>query len=121
MIVLFDGFCVLCSGFAQWLHKKFGDSVRLIAMQSNDGRELLHKHGISPQKLDEVVVLQGHEVINGAPAILFIMQQTGWFGRVFSSVFKLFPSSWIKWGYRVVANNRYKWFGRKNTCTIIQD
>lgn len=76
---------------------------------------------MSLQKLEEVVVLQGQEKISGAPAILFILQQTGWFGKITSFFLKLFPSAWIKWGYRVVAKNRYKWFGKKDTCTIIQD
>lgn len=121
MIILFDGFCVLCSGFARWLHRQLGSEVRLIAMQSKDGQNLLKQHGISTQKLEEVVVLQGQEKISGAPAILFILQQTGWLGRITSVFLKLFPASWIKWGYRVVAENRYRWFGKKDTCTIIQD
>lgn len=121
MIVLFDGFCVLCSGFARWLHRQFGDSVRLIAMQSGEGQNLLAEHDMSRQQLDEVIVLQGGEAKHGASAILYILQQTGRFGKFVSSFLKLFPSSWIKWGYRVIAKNRYQWFGKKGTCTIIQD
>jgi predicted DCC family thiol-disulfide oxidoreductase YuxK len=121
MIVLFDGYCVLCSGFARWLKKRFSGNIRLVAMQSDDGQELLGVHGFSSGENDEVVVIEKDNSLSGAPAILYILKQSGAFPRMLYHFLKIFPGSLIKAGYRVVANNRYGWFGRRDSCTIIQD
>jgi predicted DCC family thiol-disulfide oxidoreductase YuxK len=121
MIVLFDGYCVLCSGFARWLKKRFSDNIRLVAMQSDNGQELLGAHGFSSGEADEVVVIEKENFLSGAPGILYILKQAGMFPRILYHVLRIFPASWINAGYRVVANNRYGWFGRRDSCAIIQD
>ncbi|RQV96519.1 DUF393 domain-containing protein [bacterium] len=121
MIVLFDGFCVLCSGFARWLQKRFDGKIQLEAMQSEKGQELLSSFGYSSGELDEVVVIEKGNSLSGAPAILYILKQGGPFPLFLYRILRIFPDSWIKAGYRLVANNRYKWFGRRGSCTIIQD
>lgn len=120
--VLFDGYCFLCSGFAQWIHKRAGANLKFIPMQSEKGGEILQRHGYSGDMTEEVVMeTRQKEVISGAPAILALLKQTGRGGRILSRLFSIFPSSWIKAGYRMVANNRYQWFGKRDTCAIIQD
>ncbi len=120
--VLFDGYCFLCSGFAQWLHKRAGENLKFIPMQSDKGREILQRHGYSGDMTEEVVVETGQkEIESGAPAILTLLKQAGRRGRILSRLIGIFPSSWIKAGYRVVANNRYRWFGKRDSCAVIQD
>ena len=121
MIVLFDGYCVLCSGFARWLKKRFSGNIRLVAMQSDDGQKLLEAHGFPIEENDEVVVVEQEKSLSGSSAILYILKHAGMFPKILYRIIKFFPSSWIKAGYRFVANNRYGWFGRRGTCAIIQD
>ncbi|MFW6043188.1 MAG: thiol-disulfide oxidoreductase DCC family protein [Marinilabiliaceae bacterium] len=122
MTILFDGYCFLCSGFAQWIHKRAGQKLKFIPMQSEPGKEVLQRHGYPGNMTAEVVVETSQaEIISGAPAILTILKQAGRLGRILSGLFAIFPSSWIKAGYRVVANNRYHWFGKRDTCAIIRD
>ena len=122
MTVLFDGYCFLCSGFAQWIHKKAGKKLKFIPMQSESGRDILQRHGYPGNMAAEVVVELGQkEIVSGAPAILVILKQAGRLGRILSRLLAVFPSSLIKAVYRVVANNRYHWFGKRDTCAIIQD
>ncbi|WP_291855589.1 thiol-disulfide oxidoreductase DCC family protein [Marinilabilia sp.] len=121
MIVLFDGFCVLCSGFARWLKKRYAGKIQLEAMQSEKGQELLSSIGYSSYELDEVVVIENEKSLSGAPAILYILKRGGTFPLFLYRMLRILPGSWIKAGYRLVANNRYKWFGRRSSCTIIQD
>ena len=120
--VLFDGYCFLCSGFAQWIHKRAGKNLKFIPMQSESGRKMLQKHGFQEEVPKEAVVETAQQqILSGAPAILAILKQAGRAGRILSRLLAVFPSSWIKAGYRVVANNRYKWFGTRKSCAIIQD
>lgn len=121
MIVLFDGYCVLCSGFARWLKRRFSGNIRLVAMQSGDGQKLLEAYGFPTGDNDEVVVVEKDKSLSGAPAILYILKQAGAFPRLLYRFLTVFPSSWIRSGYRFVANNRYGWFGRRGFCAIIQD
>ncbi len=69
MIVLFDGFCVLCSGFARWLKRQYEGKVQLKAMQSDEGQELLKKYGYPADDPDEVVVIDGQTSMSGASDI----------------------------------------------------
>ncbi|MFO8001557.1 MAG: DCC1-like thiol-disulfide oxidoreductase family protein [Marinilabilia sp.] len=120
--VLFDGFCVLCSGFARWLHKKSRPKLRLIAMQSEEGSAVMRRHGLPGTMAEEVIVETGSgEIVTGAPAIILLLRYTGKSGRIIARLLRMFPDSWIKGGYRVVALNRYRWFGKKESCTIIPD
>ncbi|PRZ00581.1 putative DCC family thiol-disulfide oxidoreductase YuxK [Marinilabilia salmonicolor] len=121
MIVLFDGFCVLCSGFARWLKHQYEGKVQLKAMQSDEGQELMKKHGYPADDPDEVVVVDGQTSMSGASAVLYILKNGGRLSRFFNFLLRGLPKSWIRAIYRVVANNRYKWFGRRDSCTFIPD
>lgn len=121
MIVLFDGFCVLCSGFARWLKRQYAGNIQLKAMQSDRGQELLKEYGYPVANPDEVVVVDEQVFLSGAPAVLYILKYGGRVSRFLYFLLRMIPKSWIKMLYRLVANNRYKWFGRRASCTVIQD
>ena len=121
IVVLFDGYCVLCNWFGRWLRNNFQDTLKLTALQSDSGQDILHRYGYSDDMADEVVVITSNHVLTGAPAILFLLRKTNTTGRFLHSALQLLPPGWIKWGYRIVANNRYKWFGKRDSCSIIPD
>ena len=120
--VLFDGYCVLCSGFARWLKRKAGNSLELISAQSEMGDHVLERTGYTLDTFDEVVVItEGENFLTGPSAILFILAHAGRTGRFYFHILKILPSSLVRWCYRIIADNRYSWFGKRDTCTIIQD
>ena len=117
-IVLFDGVCSLCDGLVQFLirHDPAG-RLRFCAMQSDAGRALLASRGFDPDALDTFVVLDGSRNLTRGDAALAI-------ARLLPA-----PWSWLSAGrvlpralrdalYRIVAGNRYAWFGRRDTCLI---
>jgi predicted DCC family thiol-disulfide oxidoreductase YuxK len=119
MIILFDGYCVLCSAFARWLKKKLGAEAALKAMQSSEGRKLLEKNGFSPETIDEVIVILPGTILTGPEAIVFILTKARGFWSAMARVVKWMPPSLIRWLYRVIAKNRYNWFGKRQNCTIL--
>ncbi len=119
MIILFDGYCVLCSAFARWLKKKLGAEASLKAMQSSEGKQLLEEIGFYREATDEVVVILPGTILTGPEAVVFILTKAGNVWSAIAKVLKWMPPSLTRWTYRVIAKNRYKWFGRRQNCTIL--
>ncbi|TCO10461.1 thiol-disulfide oxidoreductase DCC family protein [Natronoflexus pectinivorans] len=115
--VFFDGYCVLCTRFAAILLKRIGASVCLIAMQSDRGKEEMGKLGVKSDP-DEIILLDDEEVYRGAKAVLFLMREAGGFYKLGSGLIRIMPEWLVNRGYRVVARNRYGWFGKRDTCYL---
>jgi len=118
VIVLFDGVCNFCDGFVRFLIRHDPLSrIRFCAMQSETGRALLASRGFDPDAIDTFVVLDGPRNLTRGDAALAI-------ARVIDA-----PWSWLAAGrilprplrdalYRIVAKNRYAWFGRRDSCLV---
>ncbi len=119
MIILYDGYCVLCSAFGRWLRKHLGPEVSMKALQSVEGLALLKEKGFSPEKVDEIIVLLPERVITGSDAILFILTKARGFWHWVGLFLKPVPHRLISWVYRIIARNRYHWFGKHNHCTRV--
>lgn len=119
MIVLFDGYCVLCSGFARRLKKRLDNTSKLEAMQSKEGQRLLKATDYASSTPDEVVVIENETVFAGPRAILMLLKRAGGTWAFGGKILQLFPSSFIRWGYRLIARNRYRWFGKRDSCAIV--
>ncbi|ASB48591.1 thiol-disulfide oxidoreductase DCC family protein [Alkalitalea saponilacus] len=115
--VFFDGYCVLCTRFANILLKRIGASVDLIPMQSSRGKYDLEELGVMSDP-DEIILVNDNEVYRGAKAVLFLMKEAGGFWKMGAGLIQLLPGWIINRGYRVVARNRYGWFGKRDTCYI---
>lgn len=115
MIILFDGFCNLCNSAVDLILKKAREShFKLIALQSEEGQKLLNEIDLKPQ-VNTVLLIQNDQVISESDAILEICKHLkapwNWL-----AAFKILPKSWRDGLYRYVANNRYKWFGKRTSC-----
>lgn len=119
-IVLFDGVCNLCQSSVQFLlkHDKKG-VLRYASLQSKFGRELLQKyqHQVDTNKIDSIVfVSDGRAYIESAAAL----EIAGFLDYPFNflQIFWFFPKFIRNPIYRWVARNRYKWFGKEETCML---
>jgi predicted DCC family thiol-disulfide oxidoreductase YuxK len=118
MIVVFDGKCLLCSGWVRFLlNRRGGKRIRFASMQGETGRQLLLDAGLQPDALQTLLVVDdGHSWQNTA-AILHVLNALGW-------PWKLAWAGWLvpaplrdAW-YRWVARRRYRIFGRSTTCML---
>jgi predicted DCC family thiol-disulfide oxidoreductase YuxK len=114
-VLLFDGFCVLCSGFVRRLIKKYDASLQLVPMQSPDGQKWLTRYGLDAEP-DEVILLLDQRVLKGVRAVLFLMEQAGGWWKFLGNVASLFPDALLNWLYRRIANNRFLLFGKRSSC-----
>jgi predicted DCC family thiol-disulfide oxidoreductase YuxK len=87
----------------------------LVAMQSEAGRSLLSAHGIDPDDPASFLVLDGPQVLTQSDAVIRVIAALGGAWRCAHAA-RVVPRRWRDGLYRVLARNRYRWFGRRETC-----
>ena len=118
-IVFYDGECVLCNSSVDLIIKRDkGRKFKHAAIQGKTAEELLP--GMSMEdKLSGVILYDRGRIFQG-PAAIFrisvilypVLYPTYWF-------YLLYPFRWIFNGlYRLIALNRYKWFGKYDVCKV---
>lgn len=114
-VILFDGMCVLCSWWVQFVINRDPDAqFRFLAIQSPMGRDLAAKLGIDPDEPEtNAVILGGAAYFKADAALRVLARLRGW---RWSGIGWLLPRPLRNWIYDRVARNRYDWFGRRATC-----
>lgn len=118
-IVLFDGVCNLCNSAVQRIiqHDK-KDIFRFASLQSSIGKSLVEERGLDPENLDSIMLIDpGVAYYRKSTAALEISKDLSG-GYSLLKNFLFLPESLRNGIYDFVANNRYKWFGKKEQCMI---
>jgi predicted DCC family thiol-disulfide oxidoreductase YuxK len=117
-IILFDGVCNLCNSSVQFIikHDK-KDKFRFASLQSDFGKELIKKYQIDTSKTDSVIYVYDNKAHTQSMAALKIVRQLNGAWPILY-IFIIVPSFIRNWIYNYVAKNRYKWFGKKESCMI---
>jgi predicted DCC family thiol-disulfide oxidoreductase YuxK len=118
-IILFDGVCNLCDSAVQRIIKHDSKDVfRFVALQSDLGQKIIKHLGIDTQKTDSIILYQpGFAYYYKSEAVLEIAKDlSGLF--YFGTLFSILPTSLNNHIYDYIAKNRYKWYGKKETCLI---
>lgn len=118
-IVLFDGVCNLCNGFVQYIIKRDKNDVfRFASLQSDIGQKILRHTGIDQKQIDSIVLYEpGIAYFYKSSAAIEIAKGLGgWFSL--SSIFLLIPKFLRNPVYDYVARNRYKWYGKQESCWL---
>lgn len=117
-IIVFDAMCVLCSANAHFvLRFDRPGHFRLASMQGAVGDALYRQHGINPADPESLIVVDGTAVLRDSDAVLAIYAGLGWPWRLMA-LFKAVPRRLRDPVYRWVARNRYRLFGRRETCWV---
>lgn len=117
-IVLFDGVCNLCNGAVTFLIRNDRhDRFRFAALQSEMGLELTDKYKIDTQEIDSIVLIEEDKAYVRSDAALRIARRMNGAYPLFYA-FIIIPRFLRDPIYKWVANNRYRWFGKKDQCMI---
>ncbi|WP_445747395.1 thiol-disulfide oxidoreductase DCC family protein [Polaribacter sp.] len=118
-IILTDGVCNLCNGIVLKIIKYDKKNTFLFAnLQSETGKELTKYLGIDTKKIDAIILYEpgvSYEVKSSAA--LKIMEDFGGIWNL-SYVLRIFPVGFRDVIYDIIAKNRYKWFGKKESCMM---
>jgi predicted DCC family thiol-disulfide oxidoreductase YuxK len=122
-LVLYDGVCGLCNGIVRFLLRFDNrDQFRYAALQSEFAAEVVRKHGLNPAELDSVVVVTSFgQPDEGAhtkfDAVIASARDLGGIWRI-GSLARVLPGWLRNRFYDLIARNRYRMFGRYDTCPI---
>lgn len=115
-IIVFDAECVLCSANAQFVlkHDRLGH-FWLAAQQSEAGAALYRRFGIDPADPETLIVVNGDDAARYSDAVFAIARGLGWPWRA-ACALRVVPRFIRDPLYRLVARNRYRLFGKRETC-----
>jgi len=117
-IIIFDGHCVLCSGWANFVlrHDRLG-KYRLLAAQSPLGRALYVHVGLDPESYQTNILLADGVAWLKSEGSIRMAEGLGtpW---SMAAAFRVLPLSIRDWCYEFVARNRFRLFGRREVCYV---
>lgn len=118
-IVLFDGHCNFCSSVVNFLIDRDPHGrLKFAALQSETGRRLLAAHGLPlPDEPDTMVLIVGGEALVRSDAALATTKYLRGLWPL-ARVGFLVPRFLRDPVYKLVARNRYRWFGRSEACRV---
>ncbi len=117
-LVLFDGVCNLCNRSVQFIIERDPDArFRFASLQSPLGEKLRAKLGIDPQAVDSVILVEGDRWSKESDAALRIARELRGAWKALA-LLRVIPRPLRDAGYRLIARNRYRWFGRQETCWL---
>lgn len=117
-IILFDGVCRLCNGWAKFIMRVDKDyRFKLCAVQSEAGQLLLKQYGYPQDYFDTMLLILDGRSYQKSLAFLLIVKRLG-FPYSLLLIFKLLPAFIRDWCYDRIAKNRYQLFGRHEVCPI---
>lgn len=115
--VLYDGVCVLCSAWFRFVARRDPAArFRFVAIQSPFGRALALRLGIdldNPQT--NAVIIGGQAYLRSDSALQIIRRLPGW---SWAGALLAIPRPLRDALYRAIARNRYRMFGRTDTCDL---
>jgi predicted DCC family thiol-disulfide oxidoreductase YuxK len=117
-IIVFDGVCILCNSFVQFILKKDKRKQFYFATaQSDFVKEQLKTNPMKANALDSVLYVKNGKVLTESTAALNIFSDLGGMWKLLS-IFKLIPPFIRNAVYRFIAKRRYRVFGKLDTCMM---
>jgi len=117
-IILFDGVCNFCNFWVNFVLEKDKKNVfRFAALQSEKARELSSRLNIDISNLDTFVLIVGEKFYIKSTAALMVCKKLDSYLKILFPLIIL-PAFFRDFVYDIIAKNRYKLFGRKESCRI---
>ena len=117
-IILFDGVCNLCNASVQFVIRHDPQArFKFAALQSATAEKLLQNCAVDRASLDSVILVEDGHVYIESDAALRIARKLGSGWSLFAG-FSIVPRPIRDAVYRFIARNRYRWFGKQESCMM---
>ena len=117
-IVIFDGVCGLCNASVDFIIRHDTDKIFVFAPNQNESaKEILTREGLDPDQIETIYLYQDGILYSKSEAVVRISSSLPFPWRL-ATAGRVIPRPIRDWAYTLVATNRYRWFGRSETCRI---
>ncbi|UZR93334.1 thiol-disulfide oxidoreductase DCC family protein [Chondrinema litorale] len=116
-IILFDGVCNLCNGSVNFIidHDK-KNRFKFTSLQSETGQKLLETHNLNLE-LESIILIENEKTYQKSDAALQISKKLN-FPVPMLYIAIIIPRFLRDHIYNYIAKNRYKWFGKSDSCRM---
>ncbi|AIE87357.1 thiol-disulfide oxidoreductase DCC family protein [Fimbriimonas ginsengisoli] len=116
--LFFDGVCNLCNASVDWVirHDK-ARRFRYSSLQGDTAKQIVAEYA-NEEGLSTVVLVDDRGKHVRSSAALGVLRHLGGFYGFLGALGMVIPRPLRDWGYRLVAKNRYRWFGKKDSCRL---
>ncbi|QPH39329.1 thiol-disulfide oxidoreductase DCC family protein [Pedobacter endophyticus] len=117
-VIFFDGVCNLCNASVQFTieHDK-RDLFRFTALQGEYAHSILPKFNVNVSKMNSILLLEADQLHTKSSAALRIAKRLSGLWPLFYG-FIIIPKFIRDFFYDIIAKNRYKWWGRQESCWV---
>ena len=120
-VILFDGVCKLCSGWAKFIIKNDKQhKFKLASVQSEQGQALLLHFEMPTNQFHTMILIENTNLYTKSTAFFKVVKHLPFRFR-WVLVFAIIPTPIRNWLYDRIALNRYQLFGKHSHCQILQD
>jgi predicted DCC family thiol-disulfide oxidoreductase YuxK len=117
-LVLFGGVCNLCNGAVQFIISRDPTGkFRFASLQSVIAKRLLSEFESNTDDLYSIIVLKNGKLYDRSDALIEIARELPGLWSVLAT-FRFLPKFFRDALYKLVANNRYRIFGRQESCLM---
>jgi len=117
-IVLFDGICNFCSSSVLFIINRDREGYfRFAALQTDTGKQIMEEYGVNLIGKDSIILIENKKVYYRSSAALRISRKLRGAWKLFYA-FIIIPPFLRNFFYDLVARNRYRWFGKRDTCFL---
>lgn len=117
-LILFDGVCNFCNSSVNFIIKNDKtDHFRFLPLQSERGKKIIAQYNLDPENFQTVILLEQGRIYTRSTAALRIARKLSGGWKLMYG-FVIVPSVVRDFFYNIVARNRYKWWGQRDSCMI---
>jgi len=117
-VIFFDGVCNLCNAAVQFTieHDSRG-FFEFTALQGEFAQSVLPKLSVDVNKMNSILLLEGDQIYTKSSAALRIAKRLNGLWPLLYG-FIIVPKFIRDFFYDIIAKNRYKWWGRQESCWV---
>ena len=117
-LVLFDGVCHFCNNSVNFIIDRDPKKKFVFApLQSELAKNILTRLGEDATVIDTIILIQHNKLYKRSRAALEIAKQLNGLWPL-CYLFMIVPGFIRDLVYKLIAKNRYKWFGQMEACRI---
>jgi predicted DCC family thiol-disulfide oxidoreductase YuxK len=116
-VIFFDGYCGLCNKSVDWIIQKDSEHKFRFSPLQGELKLRLEESGLHFPQSDSIIMVSKNKILEKSTAALRIAKELPFPWKLLS-VFSIFPRVIRDYVYDYIARNRFKWFGKSETCRI---